>query len=208
MHIKEQIDYLKFYADRQKIEIGHPDRILNTSKSSEETSDEEDEESEEESRSKDGIAMEREENFLIESDNINDKLYSSETEDDDNIQKLQTNKSNGKNERFSGGIERPKVSSKTEDSVPKNRKQQLNISSESTASSSEEKSELQPTKSGRNINTSGQRKTMTSNSTNNSRQNKTLALNLHSDSESHGRGVEEFDVSGPENELGEDDFWN
>ena len=152
--------------------------------------------------------MEREENFLIESDNVNDKLYSSETEDEDNMQKIQTNQSNGKNDRLSGGIKRTNVSTKNEASILKDRKQQLNISSESTSSSSDEKSELQPTKSKSNIKTSGEQKPMTSNSTNNRRPNKTLALNLHSESESQGRGVDEFDVSGPENELAEDDFWN
>ena len=52
------------------------------------------------------------------------------------------------------------------------------------------------------------KRTLASNSTNNSRPNKTLALTLHSESESHGRGVDEFDVSVPENELAEDDCWN
>ena len=37
----------------------------------------------------------------------------------------------------------------------------------------------------------------------------TFALNLQSESESQGRGgIDEFDVSGPENDLAEDDFWN
>ena len=52
-------------------------------------------------------------------------------------------------------------------------------------------------------------KPLQSSSTNDYNKKNTFALNLQSESESQGRGgIDEFDVSGPENDLAEDDFWN
>ena len=170
-----------------KKEIGHPDAIVNNNKSSEESSDDDEDESEEEPNNKE--FHERDENFVIESDNVNDKLYSSETEDDDNDKKVLADQ-------------------KSKKLLTKEKNKGLNLSSSCASSSSEESTETTKSKEKLNEN-SNVKKSLQPSAANEFNKKKSFALNLHSESESQGRGgVEEFDVSGPENDLAEDDFWN
>ena len=170
-----------------KKEIGHPDAIVNANKSSEESSEEEEDDSDEEPDNKE--FNERDENFVIESDNVNDKLYSSETEEEEQGKKILADK-------------------KSKILPTKEKKKGLNLSSSSSSSTSEESTESTNPKEKLNVN-SNIKKSLQPTSANDNNKKKSFALNLHSESESQGRGgVDEFDVSGPENDLAEDDFWN
>ena len=185
--------------------IGHPDHIINNTKSSEDSSDEEDdEESEEELNDKD--YQERDENFVIESDNVHDKLYSSETDDDDNDKKpLKDKTMENKSYQFSANKNQPQ---NTKPVLTKEGTKELNLSTNSSSTSSEESSESTSPKKKLNAETNVQYH-LPSSTAKEYDKKKTFALNLQSESESQGReGIDEFDVSGPENDLAEDDFWN
>ena len=192
--------------------IGHPDHVLTSNNSNDETSDEEDDESEEESKSSDDDEKERDENFVIESDNVNDKLYSSESEDDDDpVQKNYQNKAAKNNVIRPGkaGTE-CQILNGTQDGRIRGGKSSSNFSNDSTSTASDSHQEAGISKPGGNMSSGGQKskpKAMFTNKLGDkNKHNNPIALNLQSASESQNQ--DELDVSGPDNDLVEDDFWN
>ena len=202
---------LQMSRDSLTKQIGHPDHILNRNKSSEEeSSDSEDDESEEDSKSSNNDNdNERDENFIIESDNINDKLYSSETEDEENLVKKPFNdKSNINKEHYQRKIGDSKQTDETHrPAILKEGKTLSNLSSSSiSTSTSNHNKAAHSIKPGTNFNEVN-KPHIQAYSANTAK--KSFALNLRSDSESHDQeDVDEFDISGPQNDLAEDDFWN
>ena len=195
-----------------KKEIGHPDHVLTSNNSNDETSDEEDDESEEESKSSDVDEKERDENFVIESDNVNDKLYSSESEeDDDPVQKNYPNRAVTNNvlRPEKAGNEAQILNEKQDDRI-RGGKSASNFSNDSTSTASDSNYEEGIRKPGSNITSGeqkGKQKAMFANKPGDkNKRNNHIALNLQSASESQNQ--DELDVSGPENDLVEDDFWN
>ena len=195
-----------------KKEIGHPDHVLTSNNSHDETSDEEDDESEEESKSSDVDEKERDENFVIESDNMNDKLYSSETEEDeDPVQKNYQNRAAKNNVLRPGKTGKEfQILNETQDDRIRGGKSSSNFSNDSTSTASNSHHEAGIKKPDSNISSGGQKgkqKAMFANKPGDkNKHNNHIALNLQSASESQNQ--DELDVSGPENDLVEDDFWN
>ena len=170
-------------------EIGHPDRVLQAPKQSSEESSAEDEDSEDESKDSEENEEDRDENFVIESDNIDEKLYSSETEDED-IYDLKNDGTRTKKEKPYGIA----VKTSSKDLM-------------SSTSLSENRSKRQPSQLTKQIQ-QNTRPAINDESNTNNRQNRILALNIQSDSETQVGAIGEFDVSGLENDLAEDDFWH
>ena len=170
-------------------EIGHPDRVLQAAIQSSEESSDEDEDSEDESKDSEENEEDRDENFVIESDNIDEKLYSSETEDED-IDDLKNDETKVKKEK------------PYETAVKTSPKDLM-----SSTSSSEQRPKGQPSNPTRQIKQSTHA-TINDESNKDNRQKRILALNIQSDSETQVGAIDEFEVSGPENDLAEDDFWN
>ena len=192
-----------------KKEIGHPDHLLTSNNSNDETSDEEDEESEEESKSSEVDEKERDENFVIESDNVNDKLYSSESEDDDDpIQKNYQNRAVKNNflRPAKAGNESQILNEKPDDRIREG-KSSSHFSNDSTSTASDSHQEAGISKNGSSGGQKSKPKAMFANKLGEkNKRNNPIALNLQSASESQNQ--DELDVSGPDNDLVEDDFWN
>ena len=192
-----------------KKEIGHPDHLLTSNNSNDETSDEEDEESEEESKSSEVDEKERDENFVIESDNVNDKLYSSESEDDDDpIQKNYQNRAVKNNvlRPAKAGNESQILNEKPDERI-RGGKSSSNFSNDSTSTASDSHQDAGTSKNDSSGGQKSKPKAMFANKLGEkNKRNNPIALNLQSASESQNQ--DELDVSGPDNDLVEDDFWN